>query len=93
MEEHDNKRINGITVSPNPFYNKTIVNYTLKKPERVNRTAGHFVKVIQNCHQNSGNYKVIWDGKDKNNNNVKPWTYYIVQKIGKHQYQEKLIKL
>lgn len=97
MEEHENKRINGITVSPNPFYNKTIINYTLKKPERVNLsiygTAGNLVKIIQNCHQNSGNYKVVWDGKDKNNNTVKPGTYYIVLKIGKHQYQEKLIKL
>ena len=97
MEERKNKQLNGITVSPNPFYNKTIISYTLKKPERVNRaiydTTGNLIKVIQHCHQNSGNYKLVWDGKDKNNNNVKPGTYFLVLKIGTKQYQEKLIKL
>lgn len=97
IREHENKHRKGISISPNPFHNKTIISYTLKKPERVNLaiydTTGNLIKVIQNCHQNSGNYKLVWDGKDKNNNNVKPGTYLIVLKIGTQQYQEKLIKL
>ncbi len=95
-EEQNDDRIDMITISPNPFKNKTTISYTLKKNTMVNLSiydsAGNLKKAIVSKRQPAGLYQITWNGLDDNSHKVVPGTYFVVLSTGEHKYEQKLIK-
>ena len=77
---------------PNPFSQLSTINYILKKRSnlviKIYDILGNEIKYLINNFQDKGEKSVIWDGKDKYNNPVKPGNYFIVIQVdGKTQSQ------
>jgi len=65
---------------PNPFNSETIITYELVKTEyvkvRVYDLKGREVVILADERQTSGNYKVIWDGRDRYGKDVSSGIYF-----------------
>jgi hypothetical protein len=80
---------------PNPFNPKTILSYDLPNSSyvelRVYDILGKQVKTLVNTHQNSGHYKVAWDGTNQTNQSLPTGIYFAHLKArsteGVSQYQ------
>ncbi|MCX8009852.1 MAG: T9SS type A sorting domain-containing protein, partial [Ignavibacteria bacterium] len=64
---------------PNPFNPNTEIKFSLPKAEKVRlniyNIAGELVQTLANGDLAPGNYKVTWDGKDKNGSSVASGVY------------------
>jgi photosystem II stability/assembly factor-like uncharacterized protein len=88
---------NLLHVSPNPFRNEATLTFNLKKSGFVKisiyNLCGDFIMTLINGNKPAGEFKLIWDGKDNDGNDI-PKGIYIV----KYQYENqmnsiKIIKL
>ena len=65
---------------PNPFNELTVISYTLKVSGRVSlniyNITGHKVRTLVDENQSTGEYSVIWDGKDNSGNKIKQGVYF-----------------
>ena len=65
---------------PNPFNPTTTIEYEIPQQGNVQIIVydilGRRIKELINEEKNTGNYFVIWNGKDNNDNNVSSGTYY-----------------
>ncbi len=65
---------------PNPFNPTTEITFTIGKSGEyeiaVFNTLGQKIRVLESGKYVSGEYKVIWDGKSQNHNNVASGLYY-----------------
>jgi hypothetical protein len=65
---------------PNPFNPSTTIGYNLPHISNVrliiSDITGKIIREIINTTQIAGEYKIIWDGKDKNNNNLSSGVYF-----------------
>jgi len=79
---------------PNPFNNTTKVTFYIPQKSNVEiiifNTIGQKVKVLVQSQLFEGDYEVIWDGTDGENNNVASGLYYCVLKT---ENTQQLIKL
>ena len=71
------EKINKFYVSnayPNPFNLTTRINYNIEENCDVNigiyDILGRKIKTLENSEKNTGNYSIMWDGKNENGNNV-----------------------
>jgi uncharacterized protein (DUF362 family) len=64
---------------PNPFNSQTTLSYQLFKPARIRldiyNMQGELVQCLVDTHQNSGYYRIPWDGRAANDNPVPSGTY------------------
>lgn len=65
---------------PNPFNPSTTITYSLPKASRVRldvfNVKGQHIKTLVNSELFAGVHKVVWDGKDVNNNAVSSGVYF-----------------
>lgn len=82
---------------PNPFNPTTTISYGIKKDNRVRLTIynllGQKVRTLVNASQPAGNYKVIWNGRDKNNQQVSNGIYIYRITSGNFVKTKKMILL
>ena len=82
---------------PNPFNPATRIEYALEKPGQVTLTIfnvlGQKVRELVNARQESGVYKVNWDGADDNNARVASGMYFYRLKRGEQTLTRKMILL
>ncbi len=73
VENEKDKPINGLLLVlnnnyPNPFNNKTIIDYQIKKNTFVKlniyNCLGNKIRNLVNSNQNTGKYSIVWDGKN-----------------------------
>jgi subtilisin-like proprotein convertase family protein len=82
---------------PNPFSQKTEINYQL--PEECNvelaiyNIIGERVKTLTDENQSPGYYNMHWSGKDYREEKVPAGTYFLIFKAGKFQDHKKIVKL
>ncbi len=82
---------------PNPFSQKTEINYQL--PEECNvelaiyNVIGERVKTLTDKKQSPGYYNMHWSGKDFREEKVPTGTYFLIFKAGKFQDHKKIVKL
>ncbi len=66
---------------PNPFNPSTTISYALVVPANVNievfNSKGQLVKSLVNKHQNAGDFRITWEGKDNNNKTCTSGVYFI----------------
>lgn len=91
---HTPKKFQMLQNYPNPFNPTTTISYTLAKPAEVTLTIsnllGQQVRVLVNKKQVSGNYKVVWDGKDDLGKDVTSGVYFYSLKYGKEVTTRKM---
>ncbi len=81
--------------SPNPFRFSTSIQHVL--PERVKVSlqiydvAGNLVKTLVNRIQEAGNYKVLWDGKDRKGKGISAGIYFYILRTGKSKIVKKMV--
>jgi len=65
---------------PNPFNPTTTIEYSISKDSWVNLSIynvnGQLVRTLVNEYQKSNKYKVVWDGKNNNGNQVSSGVYF-----------------
>jgi len=80
---------------PNPFNPSTTISYQLAKQENVtlsifNLMGEEIITLVNNRTQNSGQHKVVWDGKDTNGLSVSAGLYLYQIKIGNYIESKKM---
>ena len=82
---------------PNPFQKFTNVDFLVKGKNKIEITLfdinGKEIKTLTNKIYSSGNYKLMWNGTDKNRKEVKLGTYLIRLKTGSHSITKRVIKI
>ncbi len=82
---------------PNPFNPETNISYSIHNSTDVNITVfnalGQTVNVLVNQKQNTGNYRVNWNGKDNSGNAVSSGVYFYTLKAGDFTSTRKMILL
>ncbi len=82
---------------PNPFNPETNIQYSIPKTAKVNisifNSLGQKVVTLVNQKQNTGNYKVNWNGKDANGNAVVSGVYFYKLSVGTYSLTRKMILL
>ena len=82
-------------VYPNPFNPRLFIPFSLADKAEVKfiiyNTRGEIVKEIVVGEKNPGNYRIEWDGRDKNGAICGNGIYYLVMQAGKTQYQRKAV--
>jgi hypothetical protein len=80
---------------PNPFNSSTIINYETMKEENVTlkiyNILGKEERTLVNTLQKPGNYKVIWDGKNNQREEVASGIYFYQLRAGNFTETKKLI--
>ena len=73
---------------PNPFKSKATIQYNLAQECKINlaiyNIAGQKVKTLIEQKQYSGNYEIIWDGKDDLQRKLPAGVYYIRLSVSDH---------
>jgi len=96
----DNKKISAFSLHqnyPNPFNQQTAIRYRLSafcnvKLEIYN-TLGQFISTLVNEEKQTGEYKVIWNGKDSSGIDVPSGIYFYRLKAGEFTDVKKMILL
>ncbi len=83
-------------VCPNPFYNRTTIEYHATKQGCATKMAiyditGKIVKLFGSLSDNQS--RIFWDGTDNDNNILPSGVYYLVISSSKGQFSKKIIKL
>lgn len=84
---------------PNPFNPETIIHYTLDNPTPeatqliIFNSLGQSVRQLVNEKQASGNYQIIWDGKDDGGRPAASGVYYYQLSSGQKKAVQKMILL
>jgi hypothetical protein len=80
---------------PNPFNPTTTIVYSLPESSQtelnIYNCKGQFVTQLVNNFQNSGNYQLIWDGKNEQNETVSSGIYFYRLTTEKHSITEKML--
>ena len=80
---------------PNPFNPTTTITYTLRKTSKakmiIYNILGVKVRTLVNRYQDAGEYSVVWDGLDDNNNAVSSGVYLYRLEAGDKSLQKKMI--
>ena len=80
---------------PNPFNPETSISYTLENPEYVSlkifNMQGQLIKTLVNEKQNSGEYKIEWNGTNDSNVKVVSGVYIYQLNVGKDNFSKKMM--
>ncbi|MFO8144247.1 MAG: carboxypeptidase regulatory-like domain-containing protein [Candidatus Syntrophosphaera sp.] len=80
---------------PNPFNPETTIRYSVKEamPVTLNiyNVKGQLVKTLVKDVREAGNYSVVWNGRDNNNQTVSSGVYYFKMNAGKYSNTKKMI--
>ncbi len=81
--------------TPNPFSNTTTLKYSLPQSShaslKIYNVSGRLVKTLLEGHQDSGIYKLKWDGRDEGGKLVSSGIYFATLITKGHQATSKLI--
>jgi hypothetical protein len=82
---------------PNPFNPETKITYTLTKSSNVKldiyNILGQHVRSLVNDYKAAGNHSIVWNGKDKNNNDLSSGYYLYKLSDGLETKTNKMILL
>ena len=80
---------------PNPFNPETTIAYSVKDAGAVSieiyNAKGQLVKTLVNEHKATGNYSIVWNGRDNNNQAVSSGVYFYKMLAGKYSSTRKMI--
>ncbi len=80
---------------PNPFNPETTIRYSVKEASPVSieiyNVKGQLVKTLVNENKASGNYSVVWNGRDNNQQAVSSGVYFYKMFAGKYSSTKKMI--
>ncbi len=81
---------------PNPFNAATTIHYDLASPARVRlvlvNLSGHRIRTLVHRYQDTGRYKVLWDGRDEYGTPVASGIYfYQLRANGMMQYRQMVL--
>lgn len=82
---------------PNPFDPQTRIEYRVRESSPVNlkvyNTLGQLVRTLVDDYKTTGEYSVIWDGKDNSGNMVPSGSYFYQIKMGGFTSTKKMIRI
>ena len=80
---------------PNPFNPETTITYSVKDAGPISieiyNAKGQLVKTLVNEHKASGNYSIVWNGRDNNNQAVSSGIYFYKMQAGKYSSTKKMV--
>lgn len=87
--------IKALHVSPNPFSTILTINFIIMNSQYVNLSVynlnGALIRTLINEHKMKGEYKTIWNGKDKNGKEVQTGLYIVRLNSGRNIYTRKVV--
>ena len=82
---------------PNPFNPETTIRYSVKETSPVTievyNLKGQLVRTLVNEVKTAGNYSVVWNGRDNNNQPVSSGVYFYKMNAGKYSSTKKMIMM
>ncbi|MCD4789750.1 MAG: FG-GAP-like repeat-containing protein, partial [Bacteroidales bacterium] len=95
-KEHQENRLNIISLYPNPFSDKICFDFNLPESTLVKISIydilGNKIAELINEELNRGDYSISWNDKNNTNNNIAPGIYFILSNIGNNIQTLKIIK-
>lgn len=92
----DLKKINGLSIYPNPFNSEINIEYTLLNKSdvlvEIYSIGGRLIKILNKKKTSSGRHKVKWDGIDSSVNRVRSGLYLCKISLDDRTQIVKLIK-
>jgi hypothetical protein len=80
---------------PNPFNPSTVIRYSLIKPSQVKLSifnlVGQEIKKLKDAYQNTGEYSMVWDATDDENNPVSSGVYYYKLETNDMHHYKKMV--
>lgn len=96
-QELPSKKLNILSIYPNPGKEQFYVYYTIEKPENVSLKvydiSGKLIKNFDRGFQNPAVYSFIWSGKDNNNVRLKTGVYFVILERGNELISKKVLIL
>ncbi|MDD4290281.1 MAG: T9SS type A sorting domain-containing protein, partial [Patescibacteria group bacterium] len=93
--QENNIPISGCSNYPNPFNIETKIIFNLRNHSKIDlciyNIRGQLVKKIISSQLKSGNYEIIWDGKDNNFNNCSSGIYICRVNVNGLLFERKMI--
>ena len=78
-------KFDGVSIFPNPFNERANISYTLSEKSKVrieiHNLLGQLIIKLVDIEQEEGFYNIIWDGKNKNNEQTASGIYFLVTKV------------
>ena len=82
---------------PNPFYNKTCINYSIPEDCKVEinilNINGQLIKRLVNKKQDKREYSIVWDGTNTEGNSEAPGIYFCKMNINNQFLIKRILKL
>ncbi len=89
--------IENFKILPNPFTENTTINFHLENASKINisiyNLQGELINTLINEKKTKGEYKIIWNGKDKNGKEVNSGLYFVRLNSGRNIYTQKVVLL
>jgi len=83
------------SISPNPFFKKVKIQYSLKNDEHVKieicNLSGRVIKRVLNSIQKKGRHSIFWDGKDDSGKNLPNGVYILRFVAGNYKCNAKIL--
>ncbi|MDZ4122407.1 MAG: carboxypeptidase regulatory-like domain-containing protein, partial [Candidatus Cloacimonadaceae bacterium] len=80
---------------PNPFNPSTTISYAIKDPANVRleiyNLKGQLIRTLVNEEQNTGHYRIIWNGTDSLNRPVSSGVYFYRMNAGSYSSTRKML--
>ncbi|OYD17095.1 hypothetical protein CH333_01950 [candidate division WOR-3 bacterium JGI_Cruoil_03_44_89] len=93
-EEYHQKEFFISQCVPNPFKNRTLIQYGLPKSSNVriviSNLIGQEVRTLINKKENAGQHMVMWDGRDNSGKKVSSGVYFLKFQTGEYDVARKL---
>ena len=89
-DRNGNNRIGLVNIFPNPFTNRTCIEFLLSETDNINLAIydinGKIITFLLNDKMPAGNHKVIWNRVDKYGNSCKSGIYFAVLKTNSNEW-------
>ncbi len=95
IEEFTNTSVSNLMLVPNPTKRRTVINFGLAEPGRLNmriyNAAGQIIRNLLNTELTQGDHSIVWDARDDRGRELSSGTYILRTELNGQVTQKAII--